>query len=171
MGFEKMSGITVFVAPCSSAHVAPLAASMAARVRAVRDRIPALADAPSTDDAASATLAELHHCLVALDGADVVGHLGWFEFPTFRRAPRRAVWIPEVGHSARDLDVLELLYLEASHRWADTQRQVVMLRDVEGLSADDVSALVGITDANQRVLLHRGRTRLRHQLAAEMGSP
>lgn len=52
----------------------------------------------------------------------------------------------------------------------DTQRQVVVLRDVEGLSADDVSALVGITDANQRVLLHRGRTRLRHQLAAEMGS-
>jgi GNAT superfamily N-acetyltransferase len=84
-----------------------------------------LADTLTSDDAASEALAELHHCLVAVDGADVVGHLGWFEFPTFRRAPRRAVWIPEVGHSARDLDVLELLYLQASNRWAESERQVV----------------------------------------------
>lgn len=53
----------------------------------------------------------------------------------------------------------------------DVQRQVVLLHDVEGLSADEVGALVGITAANQRVLLHRGRTRLRQLLAAEMGRP
>lgn len=45
------------------------------------------------------------------------------------------------------------------------QRQVVMLRDVEGLGTAAVSALLGITDGNQRVLLHRGRTRLRECLA------
>lgn len=50
----------------------------------------------------------------------------------------------------------------------DGQRQVVALRDLEGLSADDVAALVGITDGNQRVLLHRGRAQLRQLLSAEM---
>lgn len=50
------------------------------------------------------------------------------------------------------------------------QRRVVLLRDVEGLSAADVSELVGITDGNQRVLLHRGRRRLRERLEAEMGT-
>jgi RNA polymerase sigma-70 factor (ECF subfamily) len=52
----------------------------------------------------------------------------------------------------------------------DNQRQVVTLRDVEGLQPADVAAVLGITNGNQRVLLHRGRTRLRTLLAAEMGS-
>ena len=50
----------------------------------------------------------------------------------------------------------------------DSQRQVVILRDLEGLSADDVAAIVGINDGNQRVLLHRGRAQLRRLLAEEM---
>ena len=52
----------------------------------------------------------------------------------------------------------------------DSQRQVVVLRDLEGLSADDVAALVGVSDGNQRVLLHRGRAQLRQLLSAEMGA-
>lgn len=36
-----------------------------------------------------------------------------------------------------------------------------MLREVEGLAAAEVSALLGISDGNQRVLLHRGRATLR----------
>jgi RNA polymerase sigma-70 factor, ECF subfamily len=50
----------------------------------------------------------------------------------------------------------------------DSQRQVVVLRDLEGLSADDVTAILGISDGNQRVLLHRGRAKLRQLLSAEM---
>ena len=50
----------------------------------------------------------------------------------------------------------------------DAQRQVVVLRDVEGLAPSDVAALLGISDGNQRVLLHRGRTRLRALLAEEV---
>ena len=52
----------------------------------------------------------------------------------------------------------------------DSQRQVVVLRDLEGLSADDVTAIVGISDGNQRVLLHRGRAKLRQLLSAEMSA-
>jgi RNA polymerase sigma-70 factor, ECF subfamily len=51
----------------------------------------------------------------------------------------------------------------------DSQRQVVALRDVEGLSAGDVASLLGLTAGNQRVLLHRGRSRLRALLSPEMG--
>ena len=50
----------------------------------------------------------------------------------------------------------------------DAQRQVVLLRDVEGLPAADVSSLLGLSDGNQRVLLHRARAHLREQLAHEV---
>jgi RNA polymerase sigma-70 factor (ECF subfamily) len=50
------------------------------------------------------------------------------------------------------------------------QRQVVILRDVEGVSPADVASALGITDGHQRVLLHRGRARLRELLTVEMVS-
>jgi RNA polymerase sigma-70 factor (ECF subfamily) len=43
----------------------------------------------------------------------------------------------------------------------DRQRQVVLLRDVEGLSNGEVCSVLGIGSGNQRILLHRGRARLR----------
>lgn len=50
-----------------------------------------------------------------------------------------------------------------------SQRQVVLLRDFEGLPAAEVCKLLGITEANQRVLLHRGRSRIRGMLERERG--
>jgi RNA polymerase sigma-70 factor (ECF subfamily) len=41
---------------------------------------------------------------------------------------------------------------------------VITLRDVEGLDADEVSALLDVTDGNQRVLLHRARSKVRQAL-------
>jgi RNA polymerase sigma-70 factor (ECF subfamily) len=52
----------------------------------------------------------------------------------------------------------------------EQQRQVVLLRDVEGLSPAEVTSILGITDGNQRVLLHRGRAKLRESLTLEMGT-
>ncbi len=37
------------------------------------------------------------------------------------------------------------------------QREVVLLRDVEELSSEEVCSVLAISDGNQRVLLHRGR--------------
>jgi RNA polymerase sigma-70 factor, ECF subfamily len=49
------------------------------------------------------------------------------------------------------------------------QREVVVLRDVDGLTSSEVCEVLEISDANQRVLLHRGRSHLRQALEAEMG--
>lgn len=41
------------------------------------------------------------------------------------------------------------------------QRRVILLRDVEGVSAEEACAILEITEANQRVLLHRARGKVR----------
>ncbi|HEY3817522.1 MAG TPA: RNA polymerase sigma factor [Polyangiaceae bacterium] len=46
----------------------------------------------------------------------------------------------------------------------EAQRTVVVLRDLEGWSSDEVCNVLGISETNQRVLLHRGRQRLRGAL-------
>lgn len=49
------------------------------------------------------------------------------------------------------------------------QRQVLVLRDIEGLEAAEVCTLLGISAGNQRVLLHRARAHVRDLLEAERG--
>jgi RNA polymerase sigma-70 factor (ECF subfamily) len=44
------------------------------------------------------------------------------------------------------------------------QRTVISLRDLEGWSAQDVCAALEISEANQRVLLHRARAKVRQAL-------
>lgn len=46
----------------------------------------------------------------------------------------------------------------------EQQRRVVYLRDYLGVRFDDACAELGVTESNQRVLLHRGRARLRRSL-------
>ena len=44
------------------------------------------------------------------------------------------------------------------------QREVVTLRDLDGLSSHEVCEVLDISEGNQRVLLHRGRSQLREAL-------
>jgi RNA polymerase sigma-70 factor (ECF subfamily) len=44
-----------------------------------------------------------------------------------------------------------------------------MLRDIEGLTNGETCSALGISSGNQRILLHRGRSRLRGMLEARMG--
>lgn len=46
----------------------------------------------------------------------------------------------------------------------EAQRAVVTLRDVEGWDSEDVCNALELTETNQRVLLHRGRARIRAKL-------
>ena len=48
------------------------------------------------------------------------------------------------------------------------QRQVMMFRDIEGVEASEVCNLLDITETNQRVLLHRARTKVRRTIDAQL---
>ena len=49
------------------------------------------------------------------------------------------------------------------------QREVVLLRDVESLTSAEVCEVLALSEGNQRVLLHRGRSKLRQLLESELG--
>jgi RNA polymerase sigma-70 factor (ECF subfamily) len=52
-----------------------------------------------------------------------------------------------------------------------SQRAVIVLHDVEGLPAEEVCELLEVSPGNQRVLLHRARTRVREALDGDLGAP
>jgi RNA polymerase sigma-70 factor (ECF subfamily) len=51
------------------------------------------------------------------------------------------------------------------------QRVVISLRDVEGWSSEEVCNALGLTETNQRVLLHRARSKVRRTLDDYLGEP
>ncbi len=79
-------------------------------------------------------------------------------------------WMSPPQHWVEDSD--ERLFAEelasriqrAMEELPPRQREVVTLRDVEGLSCNEVCEVLGISEGNQRVLLHRGRSHLRAAL-------
>ena len=59
---------------------------------------------------------------------------------------------------------------ETIDRLPDTQREVITLRDMVGCTASETCDALGLSEANQRVLLHRARTRVRAALEATLGA-
>lgn len=80
---------------------------------------------------------------------------GWRTFPEdWRGIPEdRLLGIETLGRIRRAID-----------RLPPMQAQVIRLRDVLGWSSDEVRNALDLTDANQRVLLHRARTSVRREL-------
>ena len=87
------------------------------------------------------------------------GH--WWEFPARWPAPEPAALGGEVRARLR----------AALSRLPERQRVVIALRDVEGYTAAEVCAMLDISAANQRVLLHRARAAMRAELAAYFAGP
>ena len=50
------------------------------------------------------------------------------------------------------------------------QQTVIRMRDLEGSSADEVCTTLEISAANQRVLLHRARSRVRAALEVHLSA-
>ncbi|HEX6021827.1 MAG TPA: sigma-70 family RNA polymerase sigma factor [Solirubrobacter sp.] len=50
------------------------------------------------------------------------------------------------------------------------QREALVLRDVLGLDAGEASTAMGISEGNQRVLLHRGRAKVRNALERHLAA-
>ena len=71
----------------------------------------------------------------------------------------------------RDVPEERLLAGEATERISaaieelpESQRAVITLRDVDGFDAEEAREILGISDGNQRVLLHRARAKVRAAL-------
>jgi RNA polymerase sigma-70 factor (ECF subfamily) len=80
---------------------------------------------------------------------------GWRSFPTDWAT------LPEERLLAREtLDLVR----RAIDELPLAQRTVITLRDVVGCAADEVSEALGVSEGNQRVLLHRARARVRARL-------
>jgi RNA polymerase sigma-70 factor, ECF subfamily len=58
----------------------------------------------------------------------------------------------------------------ALRRLPTRQRAIVILRDIDGLSSEEVCGVLGITAGNQRVLLHRARGHLREAVEEFVGT-
>jgi RNA polymerase sigma-70 factor (ECF subfamily) len=86
---------------------------------------------------------------------DWPGHWRQDQLPTpFPETPEGSLLGDElIGVARRELDNL-----------AEGQRLVVTMRDLLDFDAPEVCELLGITAANQRVLLHRGRAAVRQVL-------
>jgi RNA polymerase sigma-70 factor (ECF subfamily) len=56
------------------------------------------------------------------------------------------------------------ILLKAIEALPPSQREVITLRDIEGWPAGEVCHLLEISEANQRVLLHRARSQVRREL-------
>jgi len=54
--------------------------------------------------------------------------------------------------------------VEAIERLAPAQREVITLRDIEGWTSEEVRNALDLTETNQRVLLHRARSKVRAAL-------
>jgi RNA polymerase sigma-70 factor, ECF subfamily len=80
--------------------------------------------------------------------------------------PRR--WLtPEgrlLGAEVRELVLREL------DRLPPAQRAVMSLRDIEGWPAEEVCAALEVSEGNQRVLLHRARSKVRAALEQYLGT-
>jgi RNA polymerase sigma-70 factor (ECF subfamily) len=59
---------------------------------------------------------------------------------------------------------------EAINQLSPNQKDVLMLRVIEGLSAEDTCAFLDVSAQNQRVLLHRARSQVQRRMRAALGS-
>jgi RNA polymerase sigma-70 factor (ECF subfamily) len=60
--------------------------------------------------------------------------------------------------------------IDAIDALPDSQREVITLRDIAGWMASEVCNALSISETNQRVLLHRARSKVRAAIEADLGA-
>ena len=78
-----------------------------------------------------------------------------------------ANWGASAEVAAEDHETLRVT-MRAIAELPPAQQTVIRMRDVEGYSSDEVCAALDVSAANQRVLLHRARSRVRAALEAHL---
>jgi RNA polymerase sigma-70 factor (ECF subfamily) len=90
-----------------------------------------------------------------------LGDPEWPRHWTLAGTPRRWDTDPEAEVIRGEIRDLVSAAVEAL---PPRQREIVVLRDVQGFDSGEVCELLGMTAENQRVLLHRGRAKVRAAL-------
>jgi RNA polymerase sigma-70 factor (ECF subfamily) len=72
-------------------------------------------------------------------------------------------WHDDPEASLRSSEALRIAQ-EAIDELPERQRIVITMRDLEGLSSEDVRNVLDVSETNQRVLLHRARAKVREAL-------
>ena len=125
-----------------------------AKTRSIRERrsVPFSALRSAADDGAEAAVDSAEF---DADGRWLVGPQGWGS------APEERLLAQETRTYIR----------QAVDALPASQRAVIELRDIAGWTSDEVCRHLGISEANQRVLLHRARSKVRQALATYMALP
>jgi RNA polymerase sigma-70 factor (ECF subfamily) len=112
--------------------------------------------------------------LAAADAAAADPSIDPSRFHPRDHAPRPFFWVsdprewPETALLAAEV---RSLIVEAVEQLPDSQRAVISLRDLEGWSPSEVCEALEISDGNQRVLLHRARSKVREALDLYLEGP
>ena len=77
-------------------------------------------------------------------------------------------WGRSAAAAVQDRETVRVV-LDAIDALPATQQTVIRMRDVAGYTSEEVCALLAITEVNQRVLLHRARSRVRTALERHLG--
>jgi RNA polymerase sigma-70 factor, ECF subfamily len=85
------------------------------------------------------------------------------DYPGHWSSPPAAWSQPE---ARLDADATRTVLLAAIAELPPRQREVITLRDIQGYSAAEARNALGVSETNQRVLLHRARSKVRAALEA-----
>ncbi len=113
------------IVPFSPAYLSDMVAIFTADFRDLRATVPVLPDTFADPAYVAARLEGFFDHfpgIVALDGDQVVGYLGWIEADDFRGAGRYGAYIPEWAHSAQGNKqvVYRVLLNEGAAKWAES---------------------------------------------------
>jgi RNA polymerase sigma-70 factor (ECF subfamily) len=80
-----------------------------------------------------------------------------------RQTPMEDAHAYQVSHSEQYTDLNEILH-EAINRLPESQRAVIMLRDYEGYSYEEIAEITALTESQVKVYIYRGRMFLKNYI-------
>jgi RNA polymerase sigma-70 factor (ECF subfamily) len=81
-----------------------------------------------------------------------------------KRIQLREEFTPETRVHDRPANNLKKVLEDALSRLSETQRSLVLLKDYEGYSYDEIGRIMGLNESQVKVYLHRARLQLREYL-------
>jgi RNA polymerase sigma factor (sigma-70 family) len=81
-----------------------------------------------------------------------------------KRIQLREEFSDEIKVQNRPVNNLKKVLEEALNRLSETQRSLVLLKDYEGYSYDEIGKITGLNESQVKVYLHRARVQLKEYL-------